>query len=434
MEKRDKKINSLISNLISKCDKHNKELRNRFKVCDIFSSLESRNSSDLQAYISESNLRYQKAKIGGNINSLIKNSNKKLNPLNRYILSNHLYQDFNMDKEKAQLRHKLKHKEAKEINQIMSEIKEFTTYFTEGEKRLRKEFDKSIKEKKRMKALETNTELFTSLNSTIQTNNTKNQTTNSNSLKQTNNNSPQQQTKESFYLDPQNKQIIKDYLYNDIDITGQQIGNYTKSISAMSDKLNDVTLEKKDRIKEIETFASATTNHLNHKLKLLTYTKPVIVPKPKKRHDEIYTEPIDVVKVYRFIKPSKYELARRRYFNKNNNSNLDTNCNTERNDFLDTKQIVKNIAYKSFCFGENIKDKKKGSSDEKKDENYLPQIEEYESIIKDKAGNEIQRRNKYKERYCKCLTEEDTKREILRNKIKDKMKKWNIPMDVLQGI
>ena len=124
MEKRDKKINSLISNLISKCNKHNKELLNRFKTCEIFSSLENKTFSDLHAYISESNFRFHKAKTGGNIASLIKHSTKKLRPLNKYILTSHLYQDFNMDKEKAQLRHKLEHKEAKEINQIMSEIKE----------------------------------------------------------------------------------------------------------------------------------------------------------------------------------------------------------------------------------------------------------------------------------------------------------------------
>ena len=266
MEKRDKKINSLISNLISKCNKHNKELLNRLKICEIFSSLENKTSSDLQAYISESNSRFLKAKTGGNINSLLKNSNKKLGPLNKYILTNHLYQDFNMDKEKAQLRHKLKHKEAKEINQILSEIKEFTSYFTDEEKKIRKELNKNIGEKKHTKTLETNTDLTTSLNSTIQTNN----------------NSPQKLTKESFYLDSQNKQIIKDYVYNDIDTTNQQIDNYKKNIIAISDRLSNVKMEKKERIKEIESFSSSTTNHLNHRLKLLTYTKPVIIDKPKK--------------------------------------------------------------------------------------------------------------------------------------------------------
>ena len=140
------------------------------------------------------------------------------------------------------------------------------------------------------------------------------------------------------------------------------------------------------------------------------------------------------MKVYRFIKPTKYELTRRRYLTKNNNGNLNSISNTERNECLDTKQVVKNIAYKSFCFGENIKEKKKNIYDDKTNENDLPNIEEYECIIKEKAGDTKEKRKKYKEQFCQCLTEEDTKRDILRNKIKGKMTRWNIPIEVLQGI
>ena len=74
MEQKTKKINHLVSDLLTKCAKHNKEINKRFTVCDIFTNLENKTSSDLHAYITESNLRFKKAKIGGNVPSLIKNS------------------------------------------------------------------------------------------------------------------------------------------------------------------------------------------------------------------------------------------------------------------------------------------------------------------------------------------------------------------------
>ena len=41
-------------------------------------------------------------------------------------------------------------------------------------------------------------------------------------------------------------------------------------------------------------------------MKMLTYKKPVIIIKPKKKKDEIYTEPIDLNKIVRFIKPKSF--------------------------------------------------------------------------------------------------------------------------------
>ena len=64
----------------------------------------------------------------------------------------------------------------------------------------------------------------------------------------------------------------------------------------------------------------------------------------------------------------------------------------------------------------------------------LPKISEYESLLQTKVEDEKQKRKEYNNKNCKCLTEDDTKREILRHKLKDKMLHWNIPLEVLQGI
>ena len=432
MEQKTKKINHLVSDLLIKCAKHNKEINKRFTVCDIFTNLENKTSSDLHAYITESNLRFKKAKIGGNVPSLIKHSSKKLAPLSTQILSNRLYEDFDMDKEKAQLRHKLKHKEAKEITQIMSEVKECTANYTGIEKRFREEMNKNIKEKKTIQTTSTNPILLTSLNYSSEFNSTNNDDTKVNNIK----NDTSKLCASSIDLNSyneMNKEFIKKIFDDDRNNVIEQITNYKKQVVSMSDVLNDVKFDKKEKEKQIETFSSTTSNHLNRKIKMLTYKKPVIIIKPKKKKNEIYTEPIDLNKIVRFVKPSQFELYRKKNQTHTNTNQIQTDTLSDRHHSLDTKQIVKNIAYKSFCFGDTMNNKKKAFN-VKYNDMYLPKIDEYERILKDKVKDDKLKRRKYNETNCKSLTEEDTKREILRNKLKDKMTKWNIPLEVLQGI
>jgi hypothetical protein len=444
MEQKTKKINHLVSDLLTKCAKHNKEINKRFTVCDIFTNLENKTSSDLHAYITESNLRFKKAKIGGNVPSLIKNSSKKLAPLSTQILSNRLYEDFDMDKEKAQLRHKLKHKEAKEITQIMSEVKECTANYTGIEKRFREEMNKNIKEKKTIQTTSTNPILLTSLNYSTEfskTNNTINDDMKVSGVIKNNNNNSKLcfSSMDLNSYNEMNKEVIKKIFNDDRTKVIDQITSYKKQVTSMGNLLNDNKFDKKEKEKQIENFSTTTSNHLNRKMKMLTYKKPVIIIKPKKKKDEIYTEPIDLNKIVRFIKPSQFELYRK----KNQmqlQSPTETNTNqaqspllSDRHHSLDTKQVVKNIAYKSFCFGDTMNNKKKAFN-VKFNDMYLPKIDEYEHILKDKVKDDKMKRRRYNETNCKCLTEEDTKREILRNKLKDKMTKWNIPLEVLQGI
>lgn len=429
MKPKTKKINNLVSDLITKCENHNKEIHKRFTICDIFTNLESKTFSGLHTYISESNIRFKKAKCGGNVPSLIKTSSKKLLPLNNQILSARIYSEYDMNKEKSQLRHKLKHKEGKEIPQIMSEVKECTTHYTSMEKKLRERFNKGIEVKKTIVASNTNPNILSSNNS-----NYLNCKTNSNYNSQVYL-SPLQ----SARVNEENMQVIKDLFTNELETVNNQINIYKRNVQALTNKLteNNGDYKQDHKSKENELFANTNANHLNRKIKMLTYKKPVVVVKPKIKKKEIFTEPIDLNKVVRFVKPTKYELSleKKKRKNRNNKINIDNinNSLTERHNSLETKHVVKNIAYKSFSLNETMR-KKQRNLEIKIHDKCLPKIAEYESILQSKVEDEKQKRKEYNNKNCKCLTEDDTKREVLRHKLKDKMLHWNIPLEVLQGI
>ena len=145
--------------------------------------------------------------------------------------------------------------------------------------------------------------------------------------------------------------------------------------------------------------------------------------KHKIKKKEIFIEPIDLNKVVRFIKPTKYELSLEKKKIKNRNYTIHENIHnslTERHISLETKHVVKNIAYKSFSLNETMRRKQRNFKIKIHDR-YLPKTSEYEKLFKTKVEDEKQKRREYKIKNCKCLTEDDTEREILRNKLKDKM-------------
>ena len=74
-------INKIIPQLLDKSIKHNKEILNRFTICDYFSTFESRNSKELLKYIQESNNRYKATKSGNKISSVVVRSEDALKPI-----------------------------------------------------------------------------------------------------------------------------------------------------------------------------------------------------------------------------------------------------------------------------------------------------------------------------------------------------------------
>lgn len=74
-------INTIIPELLERTSRHNKEILNRFTVCDILSNFETRNSKDLHRYVVESTYRYKGTKSGNQINSVIGRTIEKINPI-----------------------------------------------------------------------------------------------------------------------------------------------------------------------------------------------------------------------------------------------------------------------------------------------------------------------------------------------------------------
>ena len=105
-------------------------------------------------------------------------------------------------------------------------------------------------------------------------------------------------------------------------------------------------------------------------------------------------------------------LEKKKRKNRNNKINIDNinNSLTERHNSLETKHVVKNIAYKSFSLNETMR-KKQRNLEIKIHDKCLPKISEYESILQSKVEDEKQKRKEYNNKNCKCLTEDDTKRD-----------------------
>ena len=149
-------INKIIPQLLDKSIKHNKEILNRFTICDYFSTFESRNSKELLKYIQESNNRYKATKSGNKISSVVVRSEDALKPISEHILTDNYYVNFNIEKERKQLKHKLNTKENKKIGQLMKKIKESTNTYSKSELNYRNKLNKILETKKKNSSKDVN--------------------------------------------------------------------------------------------------------------------------------------------------------------------------------------------------------------------------------------------------------------------------------------
>ena len=149
-------INKIIPQLLDKSIKHNKEILNRFTICDYFSTFESRNSKELLKYIQESNNRYKATKSGNKISSVVVRSEDALKPISERILTDNYYVNFNIEKERKQLKHKLNTKENKKLGQLMKKIKESTNTYSKSELNYRNKLNKILETKKKNSSKDVN--------------------------------------------------------------------------------------------------------------------------------------------------------------------------------------------------------------------------------------------------------------------------------------
>ena len=269
-------INTFIPELLEKTSRHNKEILNRLTICDILTNFESKNSKDLHRYVVESNNRYKETKSGNQIHSVIGRSIEKINPISERILNDHYYTDFNIDKEKKQLKHKLNTKENKSIEQLMKNIKDSTSTLSKGERKIRNRLNQIIEKKQKTQQ----PDLFKNTNTHIKYASS----------------STEAQSKGIYNFTEEVKEkndtLINEFFQEDDKRVNDLINKHKEIITRL--KLKVEIKEKKEgketRISDTDKIVK-TLKHLinfnNTSFKLLSYSKPIPIVKVN-NHNKIY--------------------------------------------------------------------------------------------------------------------------------------------------
>lgn len=407
-------INKIIPQLLDKSIKHNKEILNRFTICDYFSTFEYRNSKEFLKYIQESNNRYKATKSGNKISSVVVRSEDTLKPISERILTDNYFVNFNIEKEKKQLKHKLNTKENKKIEQLMKQIKESTNTYSKSELHYRNKLNKILETKKQMSSNDIN----------------KNTT-----LKQWNEVNLNLKTKEmTEQLNKRNIKAINDIFNEDDKAINEEINNHKELLKELkediSSKENKEEQEEDKKVKEIRHKIQFNKSML----KLLTYQKPKEESNQKNKV-EIYSEPIDVKKISKYFVNGNIT---------NNYCSLSTDGNINHKkktinlkldfipkvDYKDTKNLVRDEAINSYSINKELSTKQKILSHKLRNSN-LPLITEYDTIIRDKRKQHQIVQQRYKRNNCTHLSKEDAKKETFKANLKKILKKYQISEQIV---
>ena len=140
-----KALNILVPSLIDKNEYIQKEMKSRIKFNQIFSQFESKASTKLNYFITNSNKRYNCTKMGNDIDKYLLNTRtKNLDEANK-IINDKFYSDINLEKEKQKLKFKSTSKVYRDIKDTFGKMKiPLETKFTKARKRKIKLIIKSM--------------------------------------------------------------------------------------------------------------------------------------------------------------------------------------------------------------------------------------------------------------------------------------------------
>lgn len=119
----DKKINTLIPSLLKQSKSISKELKTRIKANSIFNEFEKKAQNEFNFYINDSNKRYVNAKRGHDIDQYVDESESKYKDKLKRIMSDKFYTELNLKPEKEKMKKKSTRKIYANIKELFSNIK-----------------------------------------------------------------------------------------------------------------------------------------------------------------------------------------------------------------------------------------------------------------------------------------------------------------------
>ena len=119
----DRKINTLIPSLLKQSKSISKELKARIKANSIFNEFEKKAQNEFNFYINDSNKRYINAKRGHDIDHYIDESEPKYKDKLKRIMSDKFYTELNLKPEKEKMKKKSTRKIYANIKGLLSSIR-----------------------------------------------------------------------------------------------------------------------------------------------------------------------------------------------------------------------------------------------------------------------------------------------------------------------
>ena len=336
------------------------------------------------------------------------------------FLNEHYYTDFNIDKEKKQLKHKLNTKENKVIHQLMKSIKDSTNTFSKSERRLRDKLNKIVNQKK----LSYKSDLLKNTNSHIKYASS----------------STEAQSKGIFHysedVKEKNNNIINEFFKEEGQSMNELINRHKEIITKLNEKLE--IKEKKEgketRISDTDKAIKRIKHRLNFNqttFKLLSYTKLIPIVKVNNRN-KIYSEPIDVQKIMKVTNENKTTTRFRKFISLSTDSSTLKRTFVQHVDCSDTKNLVRDEAINSFSMNHTLKEKE--AFIDSKIKSKLPLITEYDTIVKDKRESKKIMRQRYIALNCVKVSNEEQKKEKFKRNLKKQLTKWKISDQIVEDM
>ena len=119
----DRKLNTLIPSLLKQSKSISKELKIRIKANSIFHEFEKKAQNEFNFYINDSNKRYINAKRGHDIDHYIDESEPKYKDKLKRIMSDKFYTELNLKPEKEKMKKKSTRKIYANIKELFSSIR-----------------------------------------------------------------------------------------------------------------------------------------------------------------------------------------------------------------------------------------------------------------------------------------------------------------------
>jgi len=444
--------NILVPRLLDKINNYSNNLKNRVKIDGIFSEFDDSANANFKKFIKLSEQRYKSVKSGTHLNNILENQRPEYKELSAQILSNKFYNNDDIELESKKLLKKMDVKENQDLFKLRKDIISKTKDFTKSEIKNRERLvhnamkKRKSKEKDKKKILTNKDYMYF----------------------------PKYNTKFKKSRDKMPKILDKHYdkLVNKDELMEKK-KYFDDLMSNDCNKLNENLMDYKSYLKDVErTHKNGDPLKLNNnkdnfghtynfsqdRIKLLTYKEEEVMdnrPKQKK-------EPkVDIMKLMRYTKRGNKKWFQRELKNKSHkkftpfkttklaktgslfysanttsnnflkddkNSNTNTQMNTHTEDFnfnattstafsnyKNTIKTVRNEADKVRYLNENF-DRKMRTMEGFFKLNNLPQIDDYENIIKDKTSYIENKERKDSNHYNRDGSKKDSEIEYDRNR------------------